>query len=201
VKCKNCGNILTDNATSCFLCGSTDLEKITKKDEELPSLILDNNSNLENNNVEKNNSNNSKTFLISSLVLILIFLIITIISSIMKISAIQEIFIILDLVSINLLFIVSLWKIFKKTGRKGFISLIPIYNLYCLTRIIIGNGWLFLILLIPLVNLIFLIYLGYKLAKIFGKSIWFAIGIIFLGIIFIPLLAFDDSIYLGIKKN
>lgn len=200
MKCNNCGNILADNATSCFLCGSTDLEKITTKDEELPSLVMNNDANIQDSHNKKDNENN-KTFMTSSLILIAIFFIITLISGAMKINKIQSIFIILNFITISILLIVSLWKIFKKTGRKGFISLIPIYNLYSLTRIIIGNGWLFLVLFIPVINIIFLIYLYYKLAKIFGKNIWFAIGLIFLGIVFIPLLAFDDSVYLGIKKN
>jgi len=99
-----------------------------------------------------------------------------------------------------LLNIVSLWKIFKRSGRKGIISLVPIYNMYTLTDIALGNGWLFLILLIPVVNLLFLMFLYYKLSKMFGKKLGFTLGMIFLSFIFLPLLAFDNSEYLGIKE-
>lgn len=98
----------------------------------------------------------------------------------------------------ELLFIVSLWKIFKKAGRKGIYSIIPIYNIYYFTKLITGNGWLFLITLIPLINIIFIYYLLFKLAKLFGKKILFIIGLMLLPIVFIPILAFDDSIYYGI---
>lgn len=95
---------------------------------------------------------------------------------------------------------ISLWKIFVKTGRSGVISLIPIYNLYVLNKIIVGNGLLFLLMFIPIINFIYLIYLYYKLGTMFGKKIGFILGLMFLGYIFIPILACDKSDYLGIKK-
>ena len=44
------------------------------------------------------------------------------------------------------------------------------------------------------------IYLYYKLGTMFGKKIGFILGLMFLGYIFIPILACDKSDYLGIKK-
>ena len=40
-----------------------------------------------------------------------------------------------------------------------------------------------------------------KLARAFGKSDGFAVGLIFLSIIFMSILAFDDSTYLGVPKK
>ena len=110
------------------------------------------------------------------------------------------IYLLLMILIITLLSIVSLWKIFKKAGRKGIYSLIPFYNMYCLSDMLIGNGWFFLISLIPIVNLIFIIFLYYKLGKMFGKNNCFIIGLIFLPLLFMALLAFDNSDYLGIKR-
>ena len=94
----------------------------------------------------------------------------------------------------------SIWKIFVKTGRKGIISLIPIYNLYLLSKIIIGNGWLFILIFIPIIGLLYYLYFSYKLGKLFGKDIKFILGLMFLGSLFIPILSYDNSDYLGIKK-
>ena len=39
------------------------------------------------------------------------------------------------------LFIVGEWKVFKKAGYEGWISLVPFYNTYTLSKIVWGNGW------------------------------------------------------------
>ena len=69
-------------------------------------------------------------------------------------------------------------------------SLIPFYNLYVMTRITWGRGWLFIFGFLPLGNLIFAIFTMIKLAKVFGKKGGFACGLIFLSIVFLPILAF-----------
>ena len=89
---------------------------------------------------------------------------------------------------VAVLTIVGYWKIFSKAGEAGWASIIPLYNQYILSKITFGNGWLFLLLLIPFVNFIFMIVMMYKLSKSFGHGIGFTIGLIFLPFIFLPLL-------------
>ncbi len=93
--------------------------------------------------------------------------------------------------------IVVFWKIFAKAGIPGWASIIPFYNIYCLYKITLGNGWLFLLNLIPIVNVIIGIIVLLKLAKVFGKGVGFGIGLIFLNIIFTAIIAFDNSTYIG----
>ena len=50
---------------------------------------------------------------------------------------------------------------------------------------------------IPLVNIAIYVYVYYLLAKSFGKSEGFTAGLIFLSLIFFPILAFGDSKYQG----
>lgn len=38
------------------------------------------------------------------------------------------------------LFIIGEWKVFKKAGYEGWISLVPFYNTYTLSKIVWGNG-------------------------------------------------------------
>ncbi len=95
------------------------------------------------------------------------------------------------------LLIIAMWKIFSKAGQGGWKSLIPIYNVYTLCKIADGNGWKFLLLLIPIVNIIYMIMLYYRLSKSFGKGFLFTLGLIFLPNIFTLILGFGGSQYIG----
>ena len=55
--------------------------------------------------------------------------------------------------------------------------------------------WWIVMFLIPFVNFIFVILLYIELAKAFGKGGGFAAGLIFLSIIFFPILGFGSSQY------
>lgn len=105
------------------------------------------------------------------------------------------------ILAISIFSIVSMWKIFKKAGKEGWASLIPIYNLVVLFQISGVNSkallWLLLPFLGPTIVMVYIIIAYIKLAKAFGKSSGFAVGLIFLNTIFMGILAFDDSTYLG----
>lgn len=103
----------------------------------------------------------------------------------------------LVILAIGILMIVSLWKIFVKAGKPGWGAIIPLYNNYCLFDMAFGNGWLFLLTFVPCVNFVMLIIMYVKLAKAFGQGTGFAIGLIFLPVIFLPILAFGDAQYIG----
>ena len=93
--------------------------------------------------------------------------------------------------------IVVFWKIFTKAGEAGWKSIVPFLNLYTLVKIADGKGIKFLLFLIPIVNVIFGFMLYIRLAKAFGKSTGFGIGLIFLNFIFVLILAFGDAQYIG----
>lgn len=95
------------------------------------------------------------------------------------------------------LIIVANWKIFTKAGKPGWASIIPFYNLYVLFEIVGMNGWLFLLLLVPIANIVIFIMYNIKLAQVFGKGTGFIIGLIFLPNIFTLILAFGSSQYQG----
>ncbi len=94
--------------------------------------------------------------------------------------------------------VVCLWFVFKKAGEPGWAAIVPFYNLYVLFKITYGNGWKFLLLLIPVANIVFGIIAYVKLAKAFGKSTGFAVGLVLLCPIFLALLAFGDAQYVGV---
>ena len=94
--------------------------------------------------------------------------------------------------------VVGMWKVFVKAGKSGWIALIPIYRLYCLTEMTLGKGLLCLLFLVPLVGqFIMPPIICMKLAKFFGKGKLFGIGIWILPFIFLPILGFGDSEFTG----
>ncbi|MCR5690518.1 MAG: DUF5684 domain-containing protein [Clostridiales bacterium] len=93
--------------------------------------------------------------------------------------------------------IVAMWKLFTKAGKPGWASIIPIYNLWVQYEIICGRGTAMLRLLIPFYNIYWAIKSMICLAHAFGKSTGFGVGLIFLGPIFMCILAFGDAQYVG----
>ncbi len=93
------------------------------------------------------------------------------------------------------LIIISWWKVFTKAGKPGWASIIPIYNIIVLLDIVKRPVWWLILLLIPIVNIVIGIIVIFDLAKAFGKGTGFALGLLFLGIIFLPILAFGDAQY------
>ena len=110
--------------------------------------------------------------------------------------------------------IVVMWKLFEKAGEEGWKCLIPFYNLYVLAQIAYGhnpakNGMCLAIALVPIGS--FIPYVGFlasiaelvleimmfiELARAFGKSDGFAVGLILIGIVFMAIIAFDkDTFY------
>lgn len=96
---------------------------------------------------------------------------------------------------ISIINIIAMWRIFSKAGEPGWASIVPIYNLYVLFKIAFGSGWMFLLCLVPFVNVIISIVLVFKLAKAFGHGIGFGFGLWLLNPIFMIILAFGSSEY------
>ena len=95
--------------------------------------------------------------------------------------------------ALSILMIVSLWKIFKKAGKPGWASIIPIYNIYIMCEIAEKEWWYVLLSCVPFVNIYAMIVLYNGMAKRFGKSGGFVAGMILLPVIFFPMLAFGKD--------
>ena|SRR5436305_516286 len=99
--------------------------------------------------------------------------------------------------AVIVLVFVSLWKLFEKAGKPGWAGIVPIYNAIVLLEIVGRPLWWIVLLLVPCVNFVVGIMLCLDVAKSFGKTPAFGIGLAFLGFIFFPLLAFGDARYVG----
>ena len=91
------------------------------------------------------------------------------------------------------LIVASWWMIFQKAGKPGWAAIIPIYNFIVLLEIVNKPWWWIFLLLIPIVDIVILIMVYDRLAKSFGKDTGFTVGLILLGIVFFPILAFSQS--------
>lgn len=99
--------------------------------------------------------------------------------------------------AIILLIVISMWKIFTKAGKPGWAAIIPIYNLIVLLEIINKPVWWIILLLIPFVNIIFMIIVMHQLSLAFGQGIGMTLLLIFLPFIGYPMLAFGSAQYVG----
>ena len=94
-----------------------------------------------------------------------------------------------------LVLIAAMWKIFDKAGEPGWAALVPIYNLVVLLKMIDKPLWWILLFVVPCVNIIAAVLLAIELAKVFGKGIGFAIGMVVLPFVFYPVLGFGSAQY------
>lgn len=119
-------------------------------------------------------------------------------------SFLDQFFIGLVLIGLALcvLMILSWWKVFEKAERRGWAALVPIYNNVVMLQIVGMSPWLVLLVFVPFVGqlalFIVMIFMNLKLAKAFGKEEGFAIGLILLPIVFVPILAFGQARFGGV---
>lgn len=99
------------------------------------------------------------------------------------------------ILAIVVFMIACMWKIYTKAGKPGWASIIPIYNCIVLLEIVKKPWWWIFLLILPFINIIFAIWVLNLLSKSFGKTEAFTIGLLLLGIVFYPILAFGSAQY------
>ncbi len=133
-----------------------------------------------------------------------------------------DILIIVGFIYIILLPFIAAWKLFKKAGIPGWKSLIPIYNIYLMFKIVgmpviciipyityivlnciyddytnMSDIIFIIILVVDIIYIILDIIKEIRLGKVFGKSKLFILGLILLSPIFEIILAMGKSKYVG----
>lgn len=98
-------------------------------------------------------------------------------------------------VLIALFYAVVAWRIFVKAGKPGLATLVPVHNLVVALEIAGRPLWWIFLTFVPLLNILVLVVLAFDFAARFGKGRLFGLGILFLGFVFLPVLAFGGSTY------
>ncbi len=112
--------------------------------------------------------------------------------------------------------IIANWKIYTKAGEAGWKCLIPFYSQYVLFKITWDTTFYWIVLgiavvscivaaieipvvgtLLSLASMVINIIQLHKMSKAFGHDIGFTLGLIFLNPIFVLILAFGGSEYIG----
>lgn len=94
---------------------------------------------------------------------------------------------------IPVILIASLWIIFKKAGKGGWESIVPIYSNIVFLEIVGLPIWYIVLLFIPIANIYVMFKMYIELAHKFGKSTGFGVASVFFGFICLPILAFDKN--------
>ena len=87
------------------------------------------------------------------------------------------------------------WKMFTKAGKPGWACLVPIYNIIVWVEVAGRPIWWFLLLFVPLVNIVISIILLIDITKKFGRGGGTIVGLIFLPFVFVPILGFGSAQY------
>jgi hypothetical protein len=102
---------------------------------------------------------------------------------------------------VYLLVAVGMWPMLKKAGRPAWGGFVPIYNIYLQIKLAGRTGFLLLLYIIPIVNLITAIVVALGVARAFGKGPFYGFFLLFL---FQPIgylvLGFGSAKYTEIRR-
>jgi hypothetical protein len=116
-------------------------------------------------------------------------------------------FMIFALIFALIMYAVSAWllgRIFKKAGLESWVSWVPVYNSWKLLELGGQPGWWAVLALIPIVNIVaavFMIIAMYHVGLKLQKEGWFVLLAIFVPLVWMVWLAFDDSKWQGKKLS
>jgi hypothetical protein len=92
--------------------------------------------------------------------------------------------------------VIGWMRVFVKAGQPWWAALIPGYNIYVLVVPVARLSLLwFVLVLVPVVNFIAVILVNVEVAKRFGRSEAFGLGLAVFGFIFYPILGFGRARY------
>jgi len=119
---------------------------------------------------------------------------------IFKLLRIWSIFAVVSLL-FSLLIMLTTYNIFKDNEKKPFTSFIPVYNLLIILDCVKMDRVYFILLLLPVVNIFTIFLILYRLSIVYRTGSAFAVGLIFLPIIFLPILNFSKFYSLEIEEK
>ena len=92
-------------------------------------------------------------------------------------------------------------NIFKVMGKNKMQGYIPVYNLFNLLDIVNLNRMCFILLVLPLSNILMIYIILYRISIIFHTNKTFSVGLLVMPVIFLPVLNFSDKLDIRPKKE
>lgn len=89
----------------------------------------------------------------------------------------------------------GMWAAFTKAGQPGWWAVLPVFNALGVIRACGQPLRLFWLLLVPILNIFLMIWLMLRLARCFGRSAWFGVGLLVLPFVFFPVMGFGQARY------
>lgn len=109
---------------------------------------------------------------------------------------------------IYVFYVICYWRIYRRAGQPGWAAIVPVYNLWVLFKVAGMSPWWilgYLLGFIPVIGPIAVAVIGIvtmvNLSPRFGHGLLFSLGLIFLGFIFIPILAFSNNRYIAASEG
>lgn len=94
----------------------------------------------------------------------------------------------------------GIWKVFSKAGIPGFLAFIPFINLFFLCKVANREWFMGFLFFVPIVNIVFSFIVYNDIAQRYGKGVGYTLGLIFLPMLFFPLLGFTAEPIKGFKE-
>lgn len=99
-------------------------------------------------------------------------------------------------------FPVLVWGVFEKSGRKGWLTLVPFYNYFVWIKVVGKKWWWFILWLIPYINTFMVFLLVWETAKSFGKNkIWEILLATIVPFVYMPYLGFGSAKYYSLATR
>lgn len=211
ITCPKCGNEMNSNARYCMKCGYINTEHESNKSMKKyvknvkttyqvgSGDIITNNENNSGISIATNTGNKKLAFFVTYFIYLLI-VVLSLYSTISNgVNSLDTLIIsyfpiMLITISIMFLYIYSFELVFMKCNRPWWIGLIPIYNLIVLSDIVFHKKYIGILVLIPGINILFILIVLYKLGKKFNYN---GILTVLFSFIFIPLMAYSHHVYEG----
>jgi hypothetical protein len=89
----------------------------------------------------------------------------------------------------------GMWLTFEKARQPGWAALIPIYNLIVLARVAGAPMWTVLMYFVPVLNVFTALAHAFLVARRFGKTPLFGLGLFFFAFLFWPILGMGSARY------
>ncbi len=91
-------------------------------------------------------------------------------------------------------FQIGLWTIFEKAGKKGWLSLIPVYNMWIWLKVLSKPWWWMLLILFPFISIFMVLMMIWKTIRLFKKTSYIPLILgTFFFFLYLPYLGFSKK--------